>query len=65
MRLLYQTSSKEYIEFLRDENPNSGDPNNNGRILYDLWNNGTKSAPETMVEAGFGHDVYLPVVLKN
>jgi hypothetical protein len=65
VRLLYQTSSKEYIEFLRDENPNSGDPDNNGRILYDLWNNGTKSAPEVMVEVGFGHDVYLPVVLKN
>lgn len=62
VRLLYQTSSKEYIEFLRDNNPNSGDPNNNGQILFDLWDNGTKSAPETMVEVGFGYDVFLPIV---
>lgn len=65
VRLLYQTASKEYIEFLRDENPNSGDPNNNGQILYDLWNDGTKSAPEVMGEVGFGYDVYLPLVLRN
>ena len=62
VRLLYQTSSKEYIEFLRDNNPNSGNPNNNGQILYELWNNGTKSAPETMVEIGFGHDTFLPTI---
>ena len=65
VRLLYQTSSKEYIEFLRDENPNSGNPNNNGQILYNLWNNSTKSGPELMVEAGFGYDVYLPLVSRN
>ena len=65
VRLMYQTSSKEYIEFLRDNNPLFGiDSNNNGQILFDLWNNGTKSAPEVMVEVGFGYDIFLPTVTK-
>jgi hypothetical protein len=42
--LYYQTTSKEYIEFLRDENYT----NDAGQIMYDLWNNNGKSAPEVM-----------------
>jgi hypothetical protein len=65
VRLLYQTSSKEYIEFLRDNNPNPGDPNNNGQIVYDLWEATNRSAPEVMAEVMFGvSEVYLPVVVK-
>jgi len=42
--LFYQTLSKEYVEFLRDENVT----NEAGNILYNLWNTHGKSAPETM-----------------
>ncbi len=67
VRLLYQTSSKEYIEFLRDNNPNLGDPNNNGQILYDLWEATGRSAPEVMASAFFGGDnsIFLPVILRQ
>lgn len=64
VRLLYQTSSKEYIEFLRDNNPNPADPNNNGQILYDLWQATNRSAPEVMVDIPFGHAAYLPLLQK-
>jgi hypothetical protein len=42
--LYYQTTSKEYIEFLRDENVTD----NRGQIAYNMWANpaiGAKSAP--------------------
>jgi hypothetical protein len=67
VRLLYQTSSKEYIEFLRDNNPNAGDPNNNGQILYDLWQITGRSTPEVMADVAFGGQnvVYLPAVLRE
>jgi len=42
--LFYQTLSKEYVEFLRDENIT----NEAGNVLYNLWNTHGKSAPETM-----------------
>jgi PKD repeat protein len=42
--LNYQTTSKEYIEFLRDENVT----NDAGQVLYDLWNANGKSAPVAM-----------------
>ncbi|MEJ2596350.1 MAG: MopE-related protein, partial [bacterium] len=42
--LYYQTLSKEYVEFLRDENVS----NEAGNILYNLWNTHGKSEPETM-----------------
>lgn len=42
--LYYQTLSKEYVEFLRDENLS----NDAGNILYNLWNTHGKSAPEIM-----------------
>ncbi len=64
VRLLYQTTSKEYVEFLRDNNPYPD--NNNGQILYALWEQFDKAAPEVMAEvefaaAGFRY-VYLPYV---
>ncbi|UCG61683.1 MAG: T9SS type A sorting domain-containing protein [Candidatus Zixiibacteriota bacterium] len=42
--LYYQTTSKEYVEFLRDENVT----NDWGNILYDLWVINGKSAPVAM-----------------
>ncbi len=35
--LYYQATSKEYIEFLRDENPGAGMGPNAGLTAYDLW----------------------------
>jgi len=45
-RLYYQSTSKEFIEFLRDENRTD----NKGQIMYDLWNNNGKCPPELMAE---------------
>lgn len=46
-KLYYQTASKEYIEFLRDENYT----NSKGQELYNLWLAHGKSTPELMCEA--------------
>jgi hypothetical protein len=54
VRLYYQTSSKEYIEFLRNENMTD----NRGEILYQQWELTGKSAPVEMVG-----DVLVPVDL--
>lgn len=43
-RLYYQTISKEYIEFLRDENVTD----NQGQTAYNLWLANGKSTPELM-----------------
>jgi len=43
-RLFYQTTSKEYVEFLRDENST----NSNGDDLYALWSANGRSAPVLM-----------------
>lgn len=40
----YQTSSKEYMEFLRDGNTS----NNLGQVAYNTWVNAGKSAPAVM-----------------
>ena len=42
MTLYYQSTSKEYVEFLRDENTT----NTAGQALYDLWTNNGKCPPE-------------------
>ncbi|MGA0172513.1 MAG: hypothetical protein ACO3NL_02570, partial [Phycisphaerales bacterium] len=42
--LYYQTSSREYIEFLRDANTT----NDRGEVLYDLWLQSGRSAPVDM-----------------
>ena len=47
VKLLYQTTSKEYIEFLRDENTTD----TRGDDLYALWVANGKSAPVIMNEA--------------
>jgi Bacterial Ig domain/Cytochrome c554 and c-prime len=47
VRLFYQSTSKEFIEFLRDKNVT----NNKGTILYNLWNDNGKCPPELMVQA--------------
>ncbi len=44
--LYYQTTSKEYIEFLRDENTT----NSAGQDLYDAWVAQGKNPPEIMVK---------------
>jgi hypothetical protein len=45
--LYYQSTSKEFVEFLRDENTT----NTKGQELYDLWNNNGKCPPEIMAQA--------------
>ncbi len=47
VKLYYQTSSKDYVEFLRDHNP-STQPVNRGTELYDLWVATGKGAPLLM-----------------
>mgnify|MGYP001821636113 FL=1 len=47
VKLLYQTTSKEYVEFLRDENTTD----TAGQTLYDLWAANGKSIPVIMNEA--------------
>jgi hypothetical protein len=42
--LYYQSASKEFVEFLRDENTT----NTKGQEMYDLWNNNGKCPPEMM-----------------
>jgi hypothetical protein len=43
-RLYYQTTSKEYVEFLRDQNTT----NAHGQTMYDAWNANGKSSPVLM-----------------
>jgi hypothetical protein len=44
VKLYYQTASREYVEFLRDENVTTSA----GNILFDLWNDHNRSEPVTM-----------------
>ena len=63
VRLLYQTASKEYIEFLRENNPYPG--NNSGEILFNLWEKSGRSRPEIMAEKTFKANTerqFLPAV---
>lgn len=63
-RVLYQTTSKEYVEFLRDESVSTCDPldsgcnptlpnpgPNRGEKLYQLWQTYGRSAPVVVAEA--------------
>jgi len=45
--LYYQSTSKEFVEFLRDANTT----NDRGQFVYDLWSNNGKCPPEAMVTA--------------
>jgi len=57
--LYYQTSSKEYIDFLRANGGVDGD------TLGDLWE-GSKSPPEVMARIIFPSiPSYLPIILKG
>ena len=47
VKLYYQSTSKEFIEFLRDENRTD----TNGQAMYDLWDNYGKCPPTLMAEA--------------
>ncbi len=51
--LYYQTASREYVEFLRDENVT----NAAGPILYDLWDQHDKSTPVAMATAFYESNV--------
>ncbi len=44
VKLYYQSTSKEFIEFLRDENKTTND----GNDMYDIWVNNGKCPPELM-----------------
>jgi len=44
--LYYQSTSKEFVEFLRDENIT----NSAGQDMYDLWNENGKCPPEMMAQ---------------
>jgi hypothetical protein len=46
VRLYYQSTSKEFVEFLRDQNVT----NNKGLVMYNLWNDNGKCPPELMVQ---------------
>ncbi len=50
--LYYQSTSKEYIEFLRDNNPFPGNPLNRGQVAYDLWLSNGMGAPVPMANVG-------------
>jgi hypothetical protein len=58
VRLLHQIASKEYIEFLRDNNLNG--PGNNGEILYSLWQQTERSRPEIMAAINFTTSISSP-----
>lgn len=47
VKLYYQSTSKEFVEFLRDENTT----NTKGQEMYDLWNNNGKCPPTLMAMA--------------
>jgi hypothetical protein len=49
VRLYHQTTTKEYIDFLRTENTT----NNAGQVAYDMWRLFGFSAPVEMKNAGF------------
>jgi hypothetical protein len=51
--LYYQTASREYVEFLRDENTTTA----TGNILFDLWDQHNKSVPVEMAHAFLETDV--------
>ena len=46
VRLYYQSTSKEFVEFLRDANTT----NTKGQELYDLWTTNGKCPPTTMAQ---------------
>ena len=51
VRLYYQSTSKEFVEFLRDEN--QAPTPNAGTVMYDLWDANGKCPPVLMEEAAW------------
>jgi hypothetical protein len=51
--LYYQSTSKEFMEFLRDENTT----NSKGQEMYDLWDTNGKCPPEIMAQAQLPLDI--------
>lgn len=49
VKLYYQSTSKEFIEFLRDENRTTA----HGQQLYDLWNNHGQCPPTLMAQTNW------------
>ncbi len=58
-RLMYQTASKEFIEFLHE---NGGDA---GETLYQLWLSHGKSAPVVMNEAIWTNGIQPPLAIMD
>ena len=60
--LYYQTTSKEYIEFLQNQNTTD----TNGDDLYTLWNDNGKAAPVVMAQVELStQDISLAVTLSG
>jgi hypothetical protein len=59
--LYYQTTSREYVEFLRDENTTTA----SGLILYDLWNDYNKSVPVEMAKLNVETDAKVVGKCRN
>ena len=60
--LYYQTTSREYVEFLRSENYTDS----LGKDMYDLWDQNGKSVPVVMAQVILqGPDISLAVGLSN
>jgi hypothetical protein len=57
--LFYQTTTKEYVEFLRDENVT----NSAGQLMYDLWDQNGKSHPELMNYVTWSGEILHAAVL--
>lgn len=57
--LYYQQTTREYVQFLRDNNPNADDPANRGELAYALWQAFGGAVPVTM--AVVGGDGLFPV----
>jgi len=54
--LYYQSTSKEFMEFLRDENTT----NTVGQDMYDLWNENDKCPPEIMAQSQTALESQVP-----
>lgn len=55
VNLNYQSTSKEFVEFLRDENiDNEFDVNGAGQMIYSIWENTGRAAPVVMESLSTG-----------
>ncbi len=55
VQLYYQSTSKEFMEFLRDENHTD----ETGNDIYNLWNNNGKCPPTLMTEAVWPENFWI------